>query len=257
MQTPDMNDWNPLLYNDKHSFVYESGAGLLKLLNPEKGERILDVGCGPGQLTAQISEAGATVVGIDSSPQMIADAKSRFPGIEFYVMDASDFSFDEPFDAVFSNAALHWVLNKEGAAACMYRALKPGGRLVAEFGGRGNINIILTQLRQSLRIHGLQENAGRELWYFPSIGEYASLLESQGFRVMLAQHFDRPTELADSEHGVEEWLQMFGSGFFKGVNTELKDKIKEEVQQPLKSKIFHNGKWYADYKRLRIMAVKQ
>ena len=250
-------EWNPSLYNDKHSFVYQYGSNLVSLLAPEKGERILDVGCGSGQLTAQIAETGATAVGIDSSPKMIADAKTKFPGIDFFVMDAANFSFTEPFDAIFSNATLHWVLNAEGAIASMYKALRRGGRLVAELGGKGNVQTIVNQLRQSLRENDFEENAEREVWYFPSVAEYTTLLEKQGFRVNMALHFDRETELADSEHGVEDWLEMFGTAFLEGLNAEEKNKIKKEVQIGIRDKIFNNGKWYADYKRLRIVAVKE
>lgn len=250
-------DWNLTLYNDKHSFVYEYGANLVSLLAPQKGERILDVGCGSGQLTDQIAQSGASAVGIDSSPQMIADAKIKFPGVDFFVLDAADFSFNESFDAVFSNATLHWVLNKEGAIASMYKALKQGGRLVAELGGKGNVQTIVNQLRQSLNQNGFKENAEKEVWYFPSLGEYTTLLEKHGFRVKMALHFDRPTDLSDSEHGVEDWLEMFGSAFLEGLDTEEKNKIKTEVQKAIRDKIFHNGKWYADYKRLRIVAVKE
>jgi trans-aconitate methyltransferase len=250
-------DWNPTLYNDKHSFVYEYGENLVSLLAPKKGERILDIGCGSGQLTAQIAQAGARAVGIDSSPQMIADAKSKFPGINFFVMDAAGFNFNEPFDAIFSNATLHWVLNKEGAVESMHKALKKGGRLVAELGGKGNIKTIVDQLRQSLVANGFHENADKEVWYFPSIGEYATLLEKYGFRVTLALHFDRQTELTDSEHGVEDWLEMFGNAFLQGLNTEERNKIKKEVKEGIYHKILDNGKLYADYKRLRIVAVKE
>lgn len=250
------NKWIANLYNDKHAFVYQYGESLVELLAPKSGERILDVGCGSGQLTAKISELGATVIGIDSSSEMIADAKLKFPRIEFLVKDAADFNFTEPFDAIFSNAALHWVLKKEEAIKRMYRSLKAGGRLVAEFGGKGNVQTIVNQLRLSLSNRGYEENANLELWYFPSVGEYTTLLEKYGFRVTLAQHYDRPTELADSESGIKDWLEMFGNAFFKDVHQAAKEEIKEEVQQMIKDTCFSNGKWYADYKRIRVVAIK-
>jgi trans-aconitate methyltransferase len=143
-------DWNPELYNDKHAFVYQYGQGILSWLEPKAHERILDLGCGSGQLTSQIKEKAAWVVGLDSSPEMIADAKSKYPGISFEVGNASDFDYNQPFDAIFSNAALHWVTDYKGAVACMYRNLKPGGRLVAEFGGKGNVQNIVGALRKVL-----------------------------------------------------------------------------------------------------------
>ena len=248
--------WKPDLYNDKHAFVYQYGENLIDLLSPKAGERILDLGCGSGQLTAKIGESGANAIGIDNSPEMIHDAKAKFPLVEFYVMDAAGFDFNQPFDAIFSNAALHWVLRKEDAIQSMYRNLKKGGRLVLEFGGKGNVETIANQLRLSLEKRGFEENAALTLWYFPSIGEYASLLEKYGFRVTFAQHFDRPTELADPTSGIKDWLSMFAEAFFKGVPEKIQEEIKEEVQTEIKSLSFLNGKWYADYKRIRIVAWK-
>lgn len=249
--------WKTNLYNDKHAFVYQYGESLIELLAPKAGERILDVGCGSGQLTAKISESGATVIGIDLSKEMITDAKQKYPHIEFFIMDAADFHFNEPFDAIFSNAALHWVLKKDEAVECIYNNLKAGGRIVAEFGGKGNVQTIVNQLRQSLAKRGYEENAQLELWYFPSIGAYTTLLEKHRFRVTLAQHYDRPTELADSKSGVIDWLEMFGNVFFKDVGPADKEEIKQEVQEMIKDTCFSNGKWYADYKRIRVVATKE
>jgi trans-aconitate methyltransferase len=248
--------WNPDLYTTKHAFVYEYGSNLIQLLAPQSGERILDLGCGSGQLTEQIRESGAVVVGIDKSEEMITIAKTKFPLIEFYVRDGASFSFEEPFDAVFSNATLHWILEKEKAVESIYNALKRGGRFIAEFGGKGNVGTIINQLRQVLKNHGYEQNSVKEVWYYPSLGEYASLLEEQGFRVTMAQHYDRPTELADSEHGIEDWLDMFASSFFEDIDPETKATIKREVQEGIKDQCFINGKWYADYKRLRVVAIK-
>jgi trans-aconitate methyltransferase len=248
--------WKAGLYNDKHSFVYQYGESLLSLLAPAEGERILDLGCGSGQLTAKIKELGAEVIGIDSSKEMIADARKKYPHIEFLVMDATSFEFTEPFDAIFSNAVLHWVVKKEEAIACMYRNLKVGGRMVVEFGGKGNVQTIVNQLKKSLAGYGYAQNAQADIFYFPSIGEYTTLLEKHGFRVTLAQHYDRLTELADSEKGIQDWLEMFGNGFFKGVPDTEKEQIKSEVQQNVKDTLFSNGKWYADYKRIKVVALK-
>jgi trans-aconitate methyltransferase len=188
---------------------------------------------------------------------MIADAKLKYSGIEFLVMDAVDFQFDEPVDAIFSNAVLHWVLKKEEAIKSMYRNLKASGRLVAEFGGKGNVQTIVNQLRLSLAKRGYEANANLELWYFPSLGEYTTLLEKHGFRVTMAQHYDRLTELADRESGIKDWLEMFGNTFFKNVPPAAKEEMKEEVQQSIKEKLYSDGKWYADYKRIRVIAIKE
>lgn len=249
--------WNPDLYNSKHAFVYQYGESLMDLLAPKADESILDAGCGSGQLTAKIHEISGKVVGIDNSAEMIADAQAKYPGVEFKVADAADFSFYEPFDAIFSNAALHWVTNYEGAIRCMYENLNAGGRLVLEMGGKGNVQTIIDSLRASLKQRGFEKQAALTLWYFPSIGEYTSLLEKQGFAVKLAQHYDRPTELADEKAGIIDWLSMFAAAFFEGMPEDVQAAIKAEVQEKVRPLCFKDGKWYADYKRLRIMAVRE
>jgi trans-aconitate methyltransferase len=130
--------WNAKLYDDKHGFVSKYGEDLLGWLDPVNGERILDVGCGTGQLAAQIAQHGAKVTGFDYSAQMIEKARAAYPEIPFDIMDARNFHYDQPFDALFSNAALHWINEPEAVIGSMYRALKPGGRLVIEMGGKGN-----------------------------------------------------------------------------------------------------------------------
>jgi len=246
--------WNPKLYNDKHSFVYNYGEDLIELLNPKKEERILDLGCGSGQLTSKISELAKEVIGIDKSPEMIADAK--FKNIEFQVADASNFIFNKKFDVIFSNATLHWVTNYKDAIKCMFENLNDRGKIVLEFGGKGNVQTIVNQLRNSLAKRGYLEQSKLQLWYFPSIAEYTTELESAGFRVLMAQHFDRPTELADENSGIKDWISMFGERFFKNVTTKNVEEIKNEVQEMVRSECLINGKWFADYKRIRIIAIK-
>ena len=248
--------WNPSLYNDKHAFVYGYGESLINLLKPQAGECILDLGCGAGQLTAEIAEQGAEVVGLDASAEMIADAQMKYPNLEFVVADAADFRIEQTFDAIFSNAALHWVLRYREAIGCMYEALKPKGRLVLEMGGRGNIQQIEDALRIQLDKHGFGLEASMPCWFFPTIGQYSSALEANGFSVKMVQHYDRPTELADSDTGIKDWLRMFAASFFEGVPTEEREGIMDEVQEALRPKLFRKGKWYADYKRLRVLAMK-
>ncbi len=253
MQKPN---WNVSLYNQKHNFVYQYGESLVTLLGPRPGERILDLGCGSGELTGEIGKVTGQVIGIDQSQEMIDAASQRFDALEFYVKDAVDFDFEQPFDAIFSNAVLHWVLDKEAAIDCMHRNLKEGGRIAIEFGGKGNVQTILEQVRKSLGRRGHYAQSKIMPWYFPSIGAYASLLEKAGFRVVEAHHFDRMTELADASSGIIDWLSMFGSAFFKGLPPEEQMEIMEEVQESLRSELLIEGKWYADYKRLRLKAIK-
>ncbi len=256
-----MNDttakWKPELYNEKHAFVYHYGENLITLLNPKENERILDLGCGSGQLTFKINELAKEVVGIDKSAEMIADAKSKFSNIEFQVADASDFSFDKKFDSIFSNATLHWVKDYKNAIKCMYDNLKPNGKIVVEFGGKGNVQTIVNVLRSALRNKGYIQQSELDLWYFPSIAGYTTALESAGFRVTFAEHYDRPTELADENSGIKDWISMFAESFFIGVAQDHVEEIKNEVQERVKEKCLINGKWFADYKRIRIIAIKE
>lgn len=257
MTTQVNTKWNASLYNNKHNFVFKFGEDLVKLLNPQKGERILDLGCGTGYLTNTIAASGAEVVGIDSSLEMIQKATASYPEIEFRVMNATGFYFDESFNAIFSNAVLHWVVEKEQAIDCMYRNLKQNGRLVLEMGGYKNVEKITHALKCSLLKRGLIANANTNLWYFPSIGEYTSLLEKRGFRVIYAAHYNRETELQDNENGIKDWIKMFGTSYLKGINELEINEILDEVQQTLLPTHFRDNKWFADYKRLRIEAVKQ
>src|SRR5476649_1585356 len=198
--------WNAELYDTKHDFVFQYGESVLELLDIKPGERILDLGCGTGHLTNKIKEHGADVTGIDASEDMIAKAKESFPGVNFQVADAADFHFDEPFDAVFSNAVLHWVHKADEAIKCVYDTLKPGGRFIAEMGGKGNNAHIMAITRQVLEKHGYSQLANQKPWYFPSLGGYTTKLENAGFKVTSAIHFDRPTLLHDGRAGVAKWL---------------------------------------------------
>lgn len=254
--TTDNLTWNPVLYDNKHDFVSQYGHDLIQLLNPTQNERILDLGCGTGQLAHEISKLAGEIVGMDYSTEMIQTARENYPHIEFKVMDAADFSFHEPFDAIFSNAALHWVKDYQGAATSMHHNLKPGGRLVLEMGGAGNITTISDALRNVLFSHGYQKQSTFFPWYFPTIGEYASVLETVGFRVIYAHHYDRPTELKDSDTGIIDWLNMFAEGFFLNIPEKQRLELIHKVQERVRPTLFREGKWYADYKRLRVVAVK-
>ncbi|HWB91355.1 MAG TPA: methyltransferase domain-containing protein, partial [Puia sp.] len=201
-------------------------------------------------------QAGARVVGIDNSPSMIQRAQAAYPDLDFRVLSATDFTFDTPFDAVFSNATLHWVLDKESAIDHIARALKPEGRLVLEMGGKGNVEEIVLATRKVLNRHGYYSNAATQLWYFPSLSEYTTLLEKKGFRVRFAAHFDRPTELKDTENGIKDFLKMFGNAFFHNIPDTGIDAVLDEIQDMVRPTNYRNGSWYGNYKRLRIAATK-
>jgi len=242
-------DWDSELYESSHAFVWQFGADVVELLEPKAGESIVDLGCGTGQLAAKIAAAGASVVGIDSSPTMIGQARQNFPKLTFQLADAREFCVAEPVDAVFSNAALHWIPEAAEVVARVAAALKPGGRFVAEFGGRGNVERIHTALGAILQAHGMP---GETRLYFPSIGEYSSLLESHGLEVRWAQLFERPTPL-DGEDGMRSWIEMFHSYLLPGGEREA---VLSETEERLRPELCRDGRWFADYRRLRVRAVK-
>jgi len=247
--------WNANLYDDKHSFVSKYGEDLIGWLAPQKGERILDLGCGTGQLAAEISNYGTLVTGMDNSPEMIAKAQATYPEGRFEVRDARDFVYDIPFDAIFSNAALHWINEPQAVICSMYNALGTGGRLVIEMGGKGNVKDIVQAIEEAMWEAGWWERLAPEFWYFPSVAEYATLLESAGFEISTALYFERET-LLSGDKGMENWIRMFGGFFFEHLSPAEADKIIARAIALLRPAHFRNGSWYADYKRLRIKAIK-
>ena len=246
------DNWDSSLYDDQHSFVWRAGADLVDLLHPEPGERILDLGCGTGHLTAKIAENGARVTGLDSSPSMIAQARQNFPGLHFTLADARDFRSDETFDAVFSNAALHWIHDAEAVVRCVASVLKPGGRLVLEMGARGNIRRIRQVIESVFAEAGRAPNCP---WFFPSVAEYSTLLEKHGFDVRTAQTFDRWTKLEHPGRGLREWIEMFAGSYFEGIPNGDRHVLIGHIEERLRPELYVEGAWFADYRRLRIEAV--
>ena len=240
-------DWNASLYSDRHSFVWKMGQGLVDLLSPQASERILDVGCGTGQLTQKIAESGAAVTGLDRSAAMLEQARLVCPSGTFIEGDLLEFTTPDPFDAIFSNAALHWVQPPKVASQRMYDALKPGGRLVAELGGHGNTRALLSAIQE---IFESSVPLVQRMWYFPSLGEYATVLESVGFEVIFSSLFDRPTELEGGERGLRNWLEMFGQPIIEAYQPEVVDKLNDA----LRDQLCHDGTWRMDYRRLRVVA---
>lgn len=250
-----MTTWNASLYDQKHSFVFQYGKGVLELLDPQAGEYILDLGCGTGHLTRAIADAGARVLGIDSASSMIEQARQNYPGIEFQVADAREFSMPNTFDAVFSNAVLHWIPEAEPVVQHIAANLKPGGRFVAEFGGKGNIQKLITALQQALNdVAHVEARAG---WFYPSIGEYALLLEKYGFTVRAAWLIDRPTKLEDGPKGLRNWIWMFRGEWLRNLPDDMREMVLVSVENKLRDQLFRDGSWYADYQRLRVVAYKE
>ncbi|WP_419801758.1 class I SAM-dependent methyltransferase [Mucilaginibacter sp.] len=251
--------WNAELYDQKHNFVYKYGANFLETLEVKPGENILDLGCGSGFLTNEIREKGAMVLGVDSSAEMIDQAKRNYPETEFKVADATNLGFDASFTAVFSNAVLHWIKVKDQPKMidAVFRTLKPGGRFVAEMGGKGNVGLMISTLRNILDQYGYKQQSEMDYLFFPSVGEYASMLEKAGFRVIYAAHFDRETLLQDQAEGVKKWIMMFAPDFFTGIKEAQQPEILQELTQQLEPYYQRDGEWYADYKRLRFIAIKE
>lgn len=251
------DNWDANLYDGKHSFVSMFGSELIDLLAPHKGENILDLGCGTGDLAKKLFDLGVNVVGVDKSENMIHNAKSKYPNIYFEVNDAIKLEYNREFDAVFSNATLHWVKPPKLALQHIFNGLKHGGRFVAEFGGKGNVQKITSEIIKQRQNLGYEFEMENFPWYYPSIGEYASLMENVGFKVHFAQHFDRPTPL-DGDNGLRNWIEMFGDSLFEGVPENVKGEIITKVEQNLKETLYNqeNNSWIADYKRIRVIGIK-
>lgn len=248
--------WNAELYDDKHSFVWKMASGLLDLLAAKPGECILDVGCGTGHLTAQIAAAGAEVVGIDASSTMIQQGREKYPSLRFEVMDAREIAFQESFDAVFSNATLHWIKEPSRVVAGIANALPPGGRFVAEFGGKGNVKSVSEAVERAWRKVGIPGSTATP-WYYPGIAEYAHLLEMHGLEVTYATLFDRPTPLEDGERGLSSWLQMFGGALTGSLSPEHARRLLAAVEEEARPALWRDGQWIMDYRRLRVVAWKR
>ena len=223
----------------------------MELLAPKPGERILDLGCGDGVLTKKLADLGCDVVAVDSSVPQVEAARKL--GLKAFVIRGEDLPYNEEFDAVFSNAALHWIKSADVMLAGVYRSLKPGGRFVAECGGHGCIRKIRTALVQALNRRGFDGEA-RIPWYFPTPGEYATKLECAGFRVDSIALIPRPTPLPGDIVG---YLETFALNFFQGFSDEARSDLLQEVRMVLEPQLRDaNGTWIADYVRLRFAATK-
>jgi trans-aconitate methyltransferase len=250
-------DWNPDLYDNKHDFVFKFGEEVVRLLNPQKTEMILDIGCGTGELTKMISEKCGKVIGIDNSNEMIQSALKKYPEISFIHADAKNFQLNDEFDAIFSNAVLHWIPEADIMIRNANRHLKIGGRYVVEFGGHGCNYSIINTLKEQLDINKFDYTSIESMLYFPTISQYSNLLENNGFEVNLALLFDRPTELKGGINGLHDFIEMFLNWLFKYVSDSDKSAIIKKTVDILKPQIFDDTSWIADYRRIRIVAYKK
>lgn len=247
-------NWNSKFYDTNHNFVSKHGESLIPLLAPQPEENILDLGCGTGDLTSQIAKLCKNVVGIDFSEDMINQAREKFPQLDFRVKDGHNFLVGTDYDAVFSNAALHWMLEPEKPIQCVYNALKPNGRFVFEMGGHGNIATIIAAINHAAGKLELKKSA--RVNYFPTIAEYAVLLEKNGFRVTFAELYQRPTPLTGAD-GLRNWIKMFRGAILEGLSKEQDEEFFHHVEEFARPKLFENEVWIADYVRLRMIAYKK
>jgi trans-aconitate methyltransferase len=245
--------WDADRYQRQFGYVSAMAGDLVELLDPRPGETVLDLGCGTGELAAQIQARGARVLALDSDPAMVAAARRRLGTDRVLLADGHAFTLAEPVDAVFSNAALHWMPRPAEVIARVGAALSPGGRFVAELGGAGNIEVILDALGTAMAEAGLPAPAIP--WYFPTPGQYATLLEAGGFRVARMEHFPRPTPLEGGDHALADWLAMFGGALTATVPPDLLAEVVDRLGELAAPRLRRPEGWVADYWRLRFVAV--
>jgi trans-aconitate methyltransferase len=243
--------WNPDTYARNARFVSDLGAGVFELLAPQRGERVLDLGCGDGALTERLVAAGCRVIAVDSSPEQIGAARAR--GLDARRGRAETLPFKAEFDAVFSNAVLHWIPDAAAVLASVRRALKPGGRFVAEFGGAGCVQTVRLALIEAANRRGLDGTA-LDPWFFPAEAAYRALLEANGFTVRAIALFPRPTPLPGD---ITDWLETFAQPFLGAVPPSDRAAFLQDVRSAVQPALFDPARgWTADYVRLRFDAKK-
>jgi len=244
--------WNPESYARNARFVSDLGEPLLRLLDPKPGELILDLGCGDGALTEKITACGACVIAMDASRPQVEATRKR--GLTAIVMNGHQLGLKQCFDAVFTNAALHWMKRPERVVASVWNCLKPGGRFVGEFGGQGNVEKIRAALYAGLRKRGIDPWTV-DPWYFPSPEKYSRLLTQAGFSLRSIEMIPRPTRLPGNILG---WLEVFAQSFTRSVAESDRERFLNDVRAKLEPILRDSdGTWIADYVRLRFKAERQ
>ena len=250
-----MTTWDASAYARQFSFVPEYGRELIDILNPQKTEKILDLGCGTGALTAELAARGCQVAGVDGDANMIALARQTHPTLSFEQQDAHVLTWGEPLDGVFSNAALHWM-KIDRVFPRVATILRPGGRFVAEMGGVGNIAMIERAIYRALARYGITADRALQPWAFPSPAHAAELLEKAGFEVRFMHLYDRLTKLGPETGGVKGWVKMFGRAFVDKVSVDQRETFLETVEEEARPDLYRSGEWYADYRRFHFVAIK-
>lgn len=245
--------WDAGNYRSNFAFVHTYGKDVLELIDAAKGALVVDLGCGNGELTHELKKSGFKVLGLDASREMLAIAREAYPELDFVEGNGLDFTLADKADAIFSNAVFHWIDRdrQDELAENIARNLKPGGKLVCEFGGKGCAELVHGTLERNFSERGLSYP---RTFYFPSVGEYASVLERHGFKVEYAVLFDRPTP-QKTRDGLVDWINMFVKKPFEDMLPELKRDILDSVREELKGRLYVDGTWIIDYVRIRVRAV--
>ncbi|MCC8016251.1 MAG: methyltransferase domain-containing protein [Clostridiales bacterium] len=246
------NEWNAKDYTDNFDFVYKYGEGVMDLLTVPKGAFVVDLGCGNGALTEKLFQKGYSVLGIDSSCEMLEKAAQLHKELKFINADAVDFKLENKADAIFSNAVFHWIENHDKLIKNLALNIKKGGELVFEFGGKGCAQAVHKALEKAFENHSLKY---RFDFNFKSIGELAPLLEKNGFCVNYAILYNRPTE-QKGENGLKNWINMFITSAFLEIDENIKNSIIDEAVEICRPKLYKNGKWFVDYVRICMRAVR-
>ena len=247
--------WDADKYTSDFSFVHQYGNNVIDLIDADKNSTVLDLGCGNGALSQSLYDKGCIVKGIDASKELLDIARKNHPDIEFIQADATSFTLQDPVDVVFSNAVFHWIEKERqmDMLKCVYNALKENGQFIFEFGGYGNNQLIHKALAE---VFSEYQYTYIMPFYFPTISEYSTLLENAGFRVVYAVLFDRMTELK-GENGLKDWINMFVKTPFTIIqNVDEKNAIIDKAVDNLQSILYRDGKWYADYVRIRMKAIR-
>ncbi len=246
--------WNTELYDDAQLFVSEYGKDLISFIPNRDGQRILDLGCGTGDLTHEInSKQSCSVIGMDYSDEMIVKAKSKYPNLEFSVCDACKIPFTNEFDVIFSNAVFHWIPRQEELHKSIHNALKSDGMMICEFGGHKNIEKISGSFERVIKQYGDNYSSP---FYFPTVEEHEKILEKSGFKIERIYDYDRPTVLPNEGLGLRQWISQFFSSYLSKYDEIIQEEILLSVENELRSDMFKDNHWIADYRRIRVIAYK-
>ena len=247
-------NWNSQQYTENFAFVHQYGTDVTNLIDMTDVSSLLDLGCGNSALSKRFADQGLSVIGMDASEEMLAVAREAYPDITFLHGDATSFRLEQPVDVVFSNAVFHWIEKSRQTLMMqhVHDALSTNGQFVFEMGGHGNNRLIHEALKRAFARHGLTYEMP---FYFPTIGEYSIQLEESGFQVTHAFLFDRLTAL-EGKDGLSDWIKMFISKPFEGVPGTTKEGLIAQAVSELKSVLYRDGRWYADYVRLRMKAIR-